>query len=152
MYDLGFFILKKITAYILILTNYLFLQEIDLYFQKCLLLHSQGKLDEFYTTCKQLLFHHFKDINDPKFLKSKSTEFIYSFVPPSNYIATFVCRNPTFILDSFILMRSYKPFIDTVHCFLIRHIAITNCPFRFAFSHLPKCGQLLRQKDRKNFT
>ena len=34
----------------------------------------------------------------------------------------------------------------------IRHIAITNCPFRFAFSHLPRCGQLLRQKDRKNFT
>ena len=34
---------------------------------------------------------------------------------------------------------------------LIRHIAITNCPFRFAFSHLPKCGQLLRQKDRNNF-
>ena len=31
----------------------------------------------------------------------------------------------------------------------IRHIAITNCPFRFAFSHLPRCGQLLRQKDRK---
>ena len=30
--------------------------------------------------------------------------------------------------------------------FLIRHIAITNCPFRFAFSHLPRCGQLLRQK------
>ena len=25
----------------------------------------------------------------------------------------------------------------------IRHITITNCPFRFAFSHLPKCGQLL---------
>ena len=34
----------------------------------------------------------------------------------------------------------------------IRHIAITNCPFRVAFSHLPKCGQLLRQKGRKNFT
>ena len=33
--------------------------------------------------------------------------------------------------------------------YLIRHIAITNCPFRFAFSHLPKCGQLLRQKGRK---
>ena len=32
---------------------------------------------------------------------------------------------------------------------VIRHIAITNCPFRFAFSHLPRCGQLLRQKDRK---
>ena len=35
---------------------------------------------------------------------------------------------------------------------VIRHIAITNYPFRFAFSHLPRCGQLLRQKDRKNFT
>ena len=35
---------------------------------------------------------------------------------------------------------------------LIRHIAITICPFRFAFSHLPRCGQLLQQKDRKNFT
>ena len=35
---------------------------------------------------------------------------------------------------------------------IIHHIAITNCPFRFAFSHLPKCGQLLRQKGRKNFT
>ena len=34
----------------------------------------------------------------------------------------------------------------------IRHIAITICPFRFAFSHLPKCGQLLRQKHRNNFT
>ena len=34
----------------------------------------------------------------------------------------------------------------------IRHIAITICPFRFAFSHLPRCGQLLQQKDRKNFT
>ena len=31
----------------------------------------------------------------------------------------------------------------------IRRVAITNCPFRFAFSHLPGCGQLLRQKDRK---
>ena len=31
----------------------------------------------------------------------------------------------------------------------IRHIAITNCPFRFAFSHLPRCGQLLRQKHRQ---
>ena len=31
----------------------------------------------------------------------------------------------------------------------IRHIAITICPFRFAFSHLSKCGQLLQQKDRK---
>ena len=35
---------------------------------------------------------------------------------------------------------------------LIRHIAITYCPFWFAFSHLPKCGQLLQQKGRKNFT
>ena len=34
----------------------------------------------------------------------------------------------------------------------IRHIAITNCPFRFAFSHLPRCVQLLRQKHRNNFT
>ena len=32
---------------------------------------------------------------------------------------------------------------------IIRHIAITNCPFRFAFSHLPRCGQLLRQKAQK---
>ena len=30
----------------------------------------------------------------------------------------------------------------------ICHIAITNCPFRFAFSHLPGCGQLLRQKHK----
>ena len=37
-------------------------------------------------------------------------------------------------------------------CSVIRHIAITNCPFRFAFSHLPICGQLLVQKDRKFFT
>ena len=34
----------------------------------------------------------------------------------------------------------------------IRHIAITICPFRFAFSHLPRYGQLVRQKHRKNFT
>ena len=33
-----------------------------------------------------------------------------------------------------------------------RHIAITNCPFGFAFNHLPRCGQLLRQKHRNNFT
>ena len=31
---------------------------------------------------------------------------------------------------------------------IICHIAITNCPFRFEFSHLPRCGQLLRQKHR----
>ena len=35
---------------------------------------------------------------------------------------------------------------------VIRHIAITNCPFRFAFSRIPRCGQLLRQKNRKNLT
>ena len=34
----------------------------------------------------------------------------------------------------------------------IRHIAITICTFRFAFSHRPRCGQLLRQKHRNNFT
>ena len=31
------------------------------------------------------------------------------------------------------------------------HIAIMNCPFRFAFSHLPRCWQLLTQKHRNNF-
>ena len=35
---------------------------------------------------------------------------------------------------------------------LIRHIAITICPFMFAFSHLPRCGQLLQQKHRNNLT
>ena len=35
---------------------------------------------------------------------------------------------------------------------IIRHIAITNCPFRSAFSHLPRCGQLLRQKHENNVT
>ena len=35
---------------------------------------------------------------------------------------------------------------------VIRHIAIKNCPLRFAFSHLPRCGQLMRQKHRNNFT
>ena len=34
----------------------------------------------------------------------------------------------------------------------IQNIAITNCLFRFPFSHLPRCRQLLRLKDRKNFT
>ena len=36
----------------------------------------------------------------------------------------------------------------TMASVLIRHIAITNCPFRFAFSHLPRYGQLLQQKHR----
>ena len=35
---------------------------------------------------------------------------------------------------------------------VIRHIAITICPFRFAFSHLPRCGKLFRQKYSNNFT
>ena len=30
----------------------------------------------------------------------------------------------------------------------IRNIAITNCPFRFTFGHLPRCGQLLRLKQK----
>ena len=34
----------------------------------------------------------------------------------------------------------------------IRHIAAANSPFRFAFSHPPKCWQLLRPKHRTNFT
>ena len=34
----------------------------------------------------------------------------------------------------------------------IHHITITNCAFRFAFSHLPNCGQLLQPKYRRNFT
>ena len=28
------------------------------------------------------------------------------------------------------------------HHFIIRHIALRKCPFRFALSHLPQCGQL----------
>ena len=39
-----------------------------------------------------------------------------------------------------------------VNLLQIRHIAITNCLFRFAFSHLPRYGKLLRQKHRNNFT
>ena len=35
---------------------------------------------------------------------------------------------------------------------IIRHIAITICPFRFAFSQRPRCGQLLRQKHGNDFT
>ena len=41
---------------------------------------------------------------------------------------------------------------ETSIMLIIRYITITNCPFSFAFSHLPRCGQLLRQKHRHNFT
>ena len=48
------------------------------------------------------------------------------------------------------ILKSSKHLLQ--NAYTIRRIAITNCPFRFAFSHLPRFGQLLRQKDRKNFT
>ena len=47
-----------------------------------------------------------------------------------------------------VLLKQIRYFLKQIR-YPIRHIAITNCPFRFAFSHLPKCGQLLRQKGRK---
>ena len=34
----------------------------------------------------------------------------------------------------------------------ICHITITNCPFRFAFSHLPRCGQLFATKEHAETT
>ncbi|KAK3091938.1 hypothetical protein FSP39_023840 [Pinctada imbricata] len=45
-------------------------QEVDLYFQRCRLLYSQGNMEEFYKACKQLLFNHIKDMDDSKFLKT----------------------------------------------------------------------------------
>ena len=38
-----------------------------------------------------------------------------------------------------------------VYC-VLRNIKITNRSFWFAFSHLPRCGQLFRQKYRNNLT
>ncbi|XP_033737271.1 general transcription factor 3C polypeptide 3-like [Pecten maximus] len=44
-------------------------QEQILLLQKCHLLHSQSRHDEFIFACKQLLFHQFKDITKASFLK-----------------------------------------------------------------------------------
>ncbi|XP_060072289.1 general transcription factor 3C polypeptide 3-like [Ylistrum balloti] len=44
-------------------------QEQILLLQKCHLLHSQSRHDEFILACKQLLFHQFKDITKASFLK-----------------------------------------------------------------------------------
>ncbi|OWF47405.1 General transcription factor 3C polypeptide 3 [Mizuhopecten yessoensis] len=44
-------------------------QEQILLLQKCHLLHSQSRHDEFINACKKLLFHQFKDISKPSFLK-----------------------------------------------------------------------------------
>ena len=48
------------------------------------------------------------------------------------------------VLSRFCLTSNCRNTIDT-----IRHIAIKNCPFRFAFSHPPRCGKLLRQKKKQ---
>ncbi|XP_062578498.1 general transcription factor 3C polypeptide 3-like [Saccostrea cucullata] len=45
-------------------------QEKSLLMHKCMLLHAQGKFDEFHRTCKLLLFNMFKDLNDPDFIKA----------------------------------------------------------------------------------
>ena len=55
------------------------------------------------------------------------------------------CGHSIFVHNSY---RKNNHFVGTG----IRHITITNCPFRFAFSHQPRRGQLLRQKHRNNFT
>ncbi|XP_048758832.1 general transcription factor 3C polypeptide 3-like isoform X2 [Ostrea edulis] len=45
-------------------------QEKSLLMHKCMLLHAQGKFDEFQDTCKSLLFNMFKNLNDPDFIKA----------------------------------------------------------------------------------
>ena len=50
------------------------------------------------------------------------------------------------------MQSSKRNIVIILAYYLIHHIAITICPFRFAFSHLPRCGQLFQQKHRNNLT
>ena len=50
------------------------------------------------------------------------------------------CLYSTFHLEYPLVLSRFC--FDTVFDSSIRHIAITNSPFRFAFSHLPRCWQL----------